>query len=65
MNSNGTGPRATPTIAGGTVYSTGATGWLHAIDGATGRVVWKKNVLADLGIDAAAHELASAYLKII
>jgi outer membrane protein assembly factor BamB len=57
----GTGPRSTPSVVRGTVYSTGATGWLHAIDGATGRVIWKKNVLADLGIDAAAHELAVAW----
>ncbi|MFM8414439.1 MAG: PQQ-binding-like beta-propeller repeat protein [Planctomycetota bacterium] len=54
----GVGPRSTPTIRGGTVYSTGATGWLHAIDGATGRVAWKKNVLDDLGIDPAAHAMA-------
>ena len=57
----GIGPRATPAIADGTVYAAGATGWLHAIDGATGRVVWKKNVLDDLGIDAAAHDLAVAW----
>lgn len=53
----GVGPRSTPTIAGGVVYATGATGWLHAVDGASGRVLWKKNVLEDLGIDAAAHHV--------
>jgi outer membrane protein assembly factor BamB len=57
----GVGPRSTPTIAGGAAYTTGATGWLHAIDGASGRVLWKKNVLDDLGIDAAAHSLAVAW----
>jgi outer membrane protein assembly factor BamB len=57
----GVGPRSTPTIAGGVVYTTGATGWLHAIDGASGRVLWKKNVLDDLGIDAAAHAAAVAW----
>jgi outer membrane protein assembly factor BamB len=51
----GVGPRSTPTIADGVVYATGATGWLHAIDGATGGVVWRKNVLDDLGIDAEKH----------
>ena len=54
----GVGPRSTPSIAGGVVYATGATGWLHAIDGAGGRVLWKKNVLDDLGIDPAAHAAA-------
>jgi outer membrane protein assembly factor BamB len=57
----GVGPRSTPTIRDGVVYATGATGWLHAIDGATGRVVWKKNVLTDLGIDAAAHAASVAW----
>jgi outer membrane protein assembly factor BamB len=57
----GVGPRSTPTIRDGVVYATGATGWLHAIDGATGRVLWKKDVLADLGIDAAAHAAAVAW----
>jgi outer membrane protein assembly factor BamB len=57
----GTGPRSTPTIQDGVVYTTGATGWLHAIDGATGRVLWRKNVLDDLGIDAAAHAAAVAW----
>lgn len=54
----GVGPRSTPTIVDGMVYTHGATGWLHAIDGATGRVVWKKNVLDELGIDPAAHAMA-------
>ena len=57
----GAGPRSTPTIRDGVVYTTGATGWLHAIDGATGRVLWRKNVLDDLGIDAAAHVVAVAW----
>jgi len=57
----GVGPRSTPAIADGVVYATGATGWLHAIDGASGRVLWKKDVLADLGIDPAAHAMAVAW----
>ena len=54
----GVGPRSTPTIRDGVVYATGATGWLQAIDGATGKVLWKKDVLVDLGIDPAAHAAA-------
>jgi outer membrane protein assembly factor BamB len=57
----GVGPRSTPTIRDGVVYTTGATGWLHAIDGPSGRVRWRKNVLDDLGIDAAAHAAAVAW----
>ena len=57
----GTGPRSTPTIHDGVVYTTGATGWLHAIDGASGTVRWKKNILDDLGIDPEAHAAAVAW----
>ncbi|MFM8633942.1 MAG: PQQ-binding-like beta-propeller repeat protein [Planctomycetia bacterium] len=57
----GVGPRSTPTIRDGIVYATGATGWLHAVDGATGRVAWRKNVLDDLGIDPDAHAVAVAW----
>jgi len=57
----GVGPRSTPTIRDGVVYTTGATGWLHAIDGPTGRVLWRKNVVDDLGLDPAAHALAVAW----
>jgi outer membrane protein assembly factor BamB len=57
----GVGPRSTPTIRDGVVYAHGAGGWLHAIDGASGRVLWRKNVLDDLGIDAAAHAALVAW----
>jgi len=57
----GTGPRSTPTIHDGVVYAAGATGWLFCVDGATGKVLWKKDVVADLGIDAAAHAAAVAW----
>jgi outer membrane protein assembly factor BamB len=41
----GPGPRATPTIADGDVYSLGATGVLVRLDGSTGREKWKVNIL--------------------
>lgn len=43
----GDGPRATPTIANGRVYVMGATGILDCLDGATGGVIWSRNILAD------------------
>ena len=43
----GDGPRATPTISGGRVYVMGATGILDCLDGATGRAIWSRNIVAD------------------
>jgi outer membrane protein assembly factor BamB len=57
----GVGPRSTPTIRDGTVYSAGATGWLQAIDGRSGQVRWRVNVVEDLGIDPAAHAAAVSW----
>ncbi len=37
----GLGPRATPTIAGGHVYSLGAEGWLMKLDALSGKELWK------------------------
>jgi len=44
----GDGPRATPTIVDGRVYVMGATGILDCLDGATGNVVWSRDILADV-----------------
>ncbi len=43
----GSGPRATPTIAVGRVYSLGATGRLSCLELDSGRLVWSRDVLAD------------------
>jgi outer membrane protein assembly factor BamB len=41
------GPRATPTIADGKIFTLGANGDLHALDLATGNKLWARNILTD------------------
>lgn len=43
----GEGPRATPTVAGGRVFTYGATGILNCLDAATGQRVWTRSVLTE------------------
>jgi len=46
-NAFGDGPRATPTIADGRVYTVGAAGQLNCLELATGKRVWTVNILED------------------
>jgi outer membrane protein assembly factor BamB len=45
----GPGPHSTPLVAGGLVFAVGSTGKVHALDRKTGRVVWARDLWAELG----------------
>lgn len=45
----GKGPRATPLVHGGRVYTLGMTGHLHCIDLTTGKPVWSHNLVEKFG----------------
>ena len=48
-SNGGAGPRATPTVSNGHVYTMGATAIVNALDAATGAVAWSRNAQADTG----------------
>jgi len=57
----GVGPRATPTIDEGLVYTLGASGLLLCLDGATGRPVWQKDLQEEYAVTEEDEEAEVPY----
>ncbi|MCH7725734.1 MAG: PQQ-binding-like beta-propeller repeat protein [Planctomycetes bacterium] len=48
INDQGSGPRSTPTVDGDRVYTVGATGILHCLSSATGKKIWRRDLIKEL-----------------
>lgn len=58
----GNGPRSTPTVHDGRVYTLGALGHLHCLDASTGRVIWSHSCETEYGATIPTWGLASSPL---
>ncbi len=60
----GEGPRATPCFSEGKIYSLGAMGGFLCLDAASGKIIWKVNILADNFADLLQYGTATSPLVV-